>query len=405
MKIRSLLALFIFMQISATAAVATEQTEPGLHGFINFVFVEDNRIGWTGSETTFYTTAKLDYLHMVSDDTTARFSGSFTPTVSDHSRAYDILKKREGNIEDTYVEYNHFISNNSALKFGVVKVPFGHFDTFANEDRNRPVSMQRTRTWDYGIRLDTRFSFMDMSVAAVNGEGTSGTDANSAKSVVLRFEFPAGSDGDATSIYPEVEQITNYHNPRIQNLDGSFDWHFGISGYAGNRYTTPVKEKNNHYGVDLELGYSVAALKLQATYHEGFFNNRSVAQDDINRISGELKYGPAVTLDIDDYPHALSSFVELVIGLSDKAMLTLMYEYYDPDIDSAASVTQVARERIVIGWKRDFRENSTFAFLYTINNNPAFSRLIEGSSRRVNVVETDDMEGDNALMMSVAVQF
>ncbi|MDH5543256.1 MAG: hypothetical protein OEY64_09860 [Nitrospinota bacterium] len=393
---------FIFGFLFPAASFAIEEREPGLHGVIGFAFFQDHRIGWTGSEASFYTSAKLDYIHRISEDTIARFGGEFRPTVNDHSRAYDALKKREGSIEDTYMEFDRFLSRNTAIKFGVVKVPFGHFDTFALEERNRPVSMTRTREWDYGIRLDSRFSHIDLSLAVVNGEGTTGTDANSAKSVALML---AGGSGSGEPIYPETLYITNYPNPMVQNSPGGVRWRYAISAYAGNRYTTPIKERNNHYGIDMEFGYSIATLKLQAAHHDGYFNNLSVAEDDLNRLVDEFQYGSAVTLNPENFPKAVSSFAELCIGLSERTLMTIMYEYYDPDTMAAEDLRQVARERVVIGWKRDFRKDSSFAVLYTMNNNPAFARLVEGSPKKAIIVETDDMEGDDVLMMSVAVQF
>jgi hypothetical protein len=276
---------------------------------------------------------------------------------------------------------------------GVVKVPFGIFDTLALSAGNRPYALARTREWDYGVRLDASLSMMDISFAVVNGEGTEGTDSNSAKSVAARIAFPASPDG----AYPETREITDYPNPRIANPGGEFRWRFALDAYNGNKYTTPIKQKNSHYGADLQLDYSIVSLKAQYTFLEGGFTDPSVVSEPDAALAA-LGYSSSVTKDITTYPRGQSLFVEIAVGITGKTMLSAMGEMYDPDTDSHATARQKVKQRLVLGVKHDFRPNVGGAFFYTKTYNPAF-----GVSN--NIVESDYWKGDDILMAGVAVRF
>ncbi len=390
----------LFVALSVFPSFAGEgklsKGETSINGYLDFVFYDDRGIGWSGAETTFTGHLKLDVQHAVYDDVLIRFRGEYSPTVNDHARAPASFDRREGNPEDAYMQFSGFMDARATLRFGVVKVPFGLFNTLAIEDRNRPVSMKRWREWDYGIRYDRSFAFTDLSLAVVNGEGREGTDSNSSKSVALRLSFPANGDGDN---YRETAQVTNYPNPVNANPNGEFVWNVGLSGYVGNKYTTPIKVKNNHYAVDFKADYSKFSFKGQFTYLEGGFTNADVSSNTtIADLVALYQYSDAVTLEIESFKKGFSSFGELTYGFDGKTVYGVMYEYYDPDGKSNDSVLQKAKQRTVLAVKHDFRPGVTFAFLYTMNNDPAFGKT-------GNILQTDDVKGDEVLMLSVAMQF
>ncbi|MBI5178740.1 MAG: hypothetical protein HZA04_05725 [Nitrospinae bacterium] len=393
--------LFICLAVLASIAPAGADDLPqsgagktAIGAYLEFSYMDDRGIGWSGSETTFAARAKLNIAHRVYDDILIRFNGEWKPTVNGYSRAYGQMKEREANPQDTYFQFDHPGEYPLTLRMGVVKVPFGHFDTLALSPRNRPAGMTRTREWDYGIRADGSAWLVDWSLAIVNGEGTEGTDSNSAKSVAARIVFPAAGAGD---MYPETLEITGYPNPRAANPAGEFRWQFGASAYNGQKYSTPIKQKNSHYGADVKLDYSIFSLKAQYTFLEGGFTDPSVVSEPASTFT-ELQYSSAVSTSIDTYPRGYAAFAELAAGISEKTLLTLMGEMYDPDSESSATAKQRTKQRLVIGLKHDFRPRVSAALFYTLNDNPAFG--VSG-----NILETDHWKGDEILMAAMAVQF
>jgi len=386
---------FLLTPAFANAETTPKKGETQFHGYLDLLFFDDRGIGWSGSETTFLARAKLDVTHAVYDDILVRFKGEYVPSVHEYSRAYGKLKEREGNLEDTYIQFNNvLLGYGETIRLGVVKVPFGHFDTFAIEDRNRPISMSRWRGWDFGGRIDMSFSLFDLSFAVVNGEGTTGTDANSSKAVALRVSYSSGKE----ELYTETAEITNYPNPLLANPAGDFQWGVGLSGYVGNRYTTPIKVKDNHYALDFTTEYSRYALKGQLTYMEGFFTNKNLTEADFKQLLIDNQYSSAPTFDIETYPKGVSFFLELTAGISEKTMIGVMYENFDPDIESGTPVGRASKERFVIGTKHDFRPAVSGGIFYTVNNDPAFGKV-------GNIVQSDSWKGDNVFMAIVAVEF
>ncbi len=384
--------------LSAFPAHAAESGVTSVHGYVEFTYFDDRGIGWSGSETTFRPRAKIDLRHQLYNDIDLRLAAAWTAQVHEYSRAYGKLYQREGKPEDIYIRFQRFSGYPFDVRAGIVKVPYGIFNTLAADDRNRPLTLTRFREWDMGLRLDAPLEFMDFSLALVNGDGVMGTDANSSKSVVLRAAYPAAQG----ELYPETEEVTAYPNPLAANPDGAFRWQAGASAWVGDHYTTPIKQKFAHYGADLQAAWGPFALKAEYTFFEGDFNNRDVlnltpAQWDA--LVAEYQYTDAVQQNIYTYQRGQSVWAELAYAATERSMLTVMAETYDPDTTSNATVFQKAKARYVIGMKHDYRKGVTAALFYTFNDNPAFGYA------NVDVTQSDYWKGDNVLMITLAAQF
>ena len=412
-RVAALTALVVLLTLSNASSFELEEAKVGenlLGGYLEFVFFDDRGIGWSGSETTFVTGYKLDFGRRLYDDISIRVRGSFAQTAHEHSRGYEKLKKREFNPEDTYMEFIDLAGEESSLKLGVVKVPFGIFNTLSIDDRNRPRTFSTTREWDSGIRLDKRYSSFDVALGFVNGDGREGTDPNSAKAVVVRLSTPSSG----FPAYPKTLEVTGYPNPLETNPTGELLWRVGGSLYLGNHYSTPIKEKNNHYAVDLEVKYSIMSIKAQATYMEGGHTFTEMARsgsmidgvwvDGFSDFVDEFEYSNAVVYDIADFPKGSSGFIEVAAALSAKSMFSVMYEHYDPDIESGEAPFQVVKERLVFGYKHDFRKNVSFAFFHTINRDPAFG-AVNSTGAKYDILQSDNWKGDEVNMVIFAVEF
>lgn len=368
------------------AELAKGETETNV--YMEFSYFNDRGIAWTGSEIAFQTRFKLDMSYAIYDDILVRTKMEWVPTVSKNTIGYSGLVKKEFYPEDIYLLFKDLFGYQAALRVGVVKTPFGHFDTFAYDDKSRPISFMRTRGWDFGLRLDTKTDITDISLAIINGDGREGTDANSAKSVVLRFVFP-GSEGD---VYPVTLESTKYPNPVMSNPDGDFSFELGLSAYVGNLYSTPIKERNSHYGVDVKIDYSVFSFKAQYTYLEGGYTNQTVRNNDDVDLSN---HDPSVTTDTDTFPKGYAVFAELAVGITSKTLLTIMVETYEPDTESDETSRQEEKQRTVLALKYDFRPGITFAFLYTYNDNPYYDKDYRPSDDR----------GDDVYQAGVSASF
>ena len=398
-KIRLIFFQLAIIAAACGAALADDGEKTHIGGYADVVYLNNAGIGWTGSEATFTSRIKLDVTHRLYDDALVRMSGEWQPTASPYSRAYGALKHPEARPDDIYLEFSRLFEN-TALRLGSVKVPFGRFDTLALNPESMPMSFVRTREWDFGCRMDARFQWFDLSLAIVNGEGTIGTDTNSDKSLAVRLVFPAQT-GD---IYPETLEITNFPNPSLVNPDGAFGWQLGVSGYNGTKYSTPIKQKGNHYGVDLKINYSVFSFLAQYSYLEGGFTDPSmnnISPADLAALMNSLQYSDqvaALVANKDVFPKAYAVVTELVAGLSDKTVVSAMGEFYKPDADSDATPQQKLRQRLVLGVKYDFRKAVSGGIFYVKNYNPAFGMT-------GNVIETDSWKGEDVITCGMAMEF
>lgn len=389
----------------AAAAIAPAARAEGdgadkttVSGYVELSYFDDQGIGWTGSETVLRPRAKLDITHALYDDVTLRFSGEWVAQAHRYSRAYDRLYQREGNPEDLYIHFQRFSGLPFDVRLGVVKVPYGFFNTMAVDERNRPRTQMRSREWDMGLRIDVPLSFMDFSLAMINGDGRQGTDANSSKSVAVRASFPA-TDGGA---YPETEEVASYPNPRAANPDGDFRWQVAGSGYVGDRYTTPIKQKYSHYGAEALAAYGPLAFKMQYMFFEGGFNDgtmNNLTAAEWQQLVTDMQYTSSVRQALYTYPRGQSLWAELSYGLTGQDMATLMAETYDPDMQSDATVFQQTKKRYVFGFKHDYRKGVTAAIFYTVNDNPAFG------DPAADITQSDNWKGDEVLMITVAARF
>lgn len=398
-RFRGALAALLLVAAIAPAARAEEGDggKTDVHGYVELSYIDDRGLGWTGSETTLRPRGKLDITHALYDDVSLRFAGEWVAQAHQYSRAYGALYQREGNPEDFLIHFRRFSGLPLDVRLGVVKVPYGLFNTMAIDDRNRPITLARTREWDMGLRIDAPLPFMDFSLAVINGDGRQGTDANSSKSVAMRASFPAADGGG----YPETEEVTSYPNPRAANPTGDFRWQFAASGYVGDRYTTPIKQKYSHYGAEVQAAYGAFAFNMQYTFFEGGFNEASMnnlTPAEWQQMVTAFQYSSSVRQDLHTYPRGQSLWAELSYGITDRDMATLMGEMYDPDMQSDATVFQQTKKRYVIGFKHDYRKGVTAAIFYTVNDNPAFGDPSD-------VTQGDSWKGDDVLMITVAAQF
>ncbi|MBI3793258.1 MAG: hypothetical protein HY280_00845 [Nitrospinae bacterium] len=400
-KIRLFLFQLLALSFALSPALAGEIGKTDVRGYAEFSYVRDNGIGWSGSESTFYPRVKLDVLHAVDEDALVRVSGEWQPTVGPFSRAYGQLAAPTAQVDDTYLQFSN-IAEATSLRLGSVKVPFARFDTLALNQSARPMSSPRWREWDYGARLDSRFSFFDFSVAVVNGEGTAGTDSNSDKSLAARIVFPAQTG----EIYPETLETTNYPNPAVANPAGNFNWSFGVSGYNGTKYSTPIKQRNNHYGADLKLDYSVFSLMAEYVYMEGWFTDPSMNNATGSALTS-FSYSSAVNslwicnngvCSPATFQRANSVIVELTAGVSTKTLLSAMGEIYKPDIDSDVTPQQKLKQRLALGIKHDFRKNVTGSVFYVFTYDPAFGRV-------GNITQSDTWKGEDVFTCGIAMAF
>ncbi len=399
-RIKLAAAVLLLLASTATVALAGEAGggKTAVHGYVELSYINDQGLGWTGSETTFRPRAKVELTHALYDDVTLQLSGEWVAQVHQFSRAYGSLYRREGNPEDCLIHFRRFSGLPFDVRVGIVKVPYGFFNTMAADDRNRPITLAVSREWDMGVRLDVPLSFMDFSLAIINGDGRQGTDANSSKSVALRAAFPAAG-GD---LYPETEEVTSYPNPRTANPTGDFRWQVAASGYVGDRYTTPIKQKYSHYGAEAQAAYSAFAFKMQYTFFEGGFtdgtmNNLTAAE--WQQVLTTYQYSSSVGGDLHTYPRGQSFWGELSYGVTERGTAALMAEMYDPDMQSDATVFQQTKHRYVIGYRHEYRKGLTASIFYTVNNNPAFG------APSADITQSDSWKGDEVLMVGVAAQF
>ncbi|MFQ5431625.1 MAG: hypothetical protein ACE5EN_03860 [Nitrospinota bacterium] len=384
-KLHAILFLAIAVTLFATPLHAVEaaskkgETEFGF--YMEFSYFNDRGRAWTGSEASFSTRLKADLKHHLYDDILLRAKAVWSPSVNRHTIGGDSFDKREARPEDVYMQFNGLMGHPIELRMGSVKVPFGHFDFMSFEERNRPIGFSRTREWDYGLRMDTVINKHSVSFAVINGDGIDGTDANSAKSVAIRVAYPAGKEESA---YPKTLEITDYPNPLNSNPSGGFLWQTGVSAYVGNRYSTPIKIKNSHYGFDFKVDYSIISLKGQYSFLEGGFTNSGVV------LSPE-ELSRAVT---DTYPRGYSGAMELAVGLNSKTVITVMAEKYDPDSDSDNSGAQKTKTRLVIGARYEYRKDVSMAIFYTYNDDPGYLYVAENTGR-----------GNDVYMLGVAARF
>jgi hypothetical protein len=205
-------------------------------------------------------------------------------------------------------------------------------------------------------------------------------------------------------MYPETREITNYPNPSVENPDGVFKWQLGLDAYNGTKYSTPIKVRNSHYGVDIKLDYSIFSMFAQYTYMEGGFTDPSMnalTGGQIASLMGSFLYSSAAATLMqsnDMFPRANSVFVEITAGISDKTVLSVMGELYEPDMDSDATPQQMMKQRLAVGVKHDFRKNVTAGLFYVFTNNPAF-----GPAN--NIVESDYWKGEDVITGGFAVSF
>lgn len=376
------LTFFTTPLYAGEAAPKKGETEFGF--YMEFLYFNDRGQAWTGSEATFLPRLKADIKHHLHDDILLRVKGAWSPTVSRQTIGGDSFDKRETSPEDVYLQFNGLTGRPIELRMGSVKVPFSHFDFMAFEQRNRPIGFSRTREWDYGLRLDTVINKHSVSFAIINGDGIDGTDANSAKSVAIRVAYPAKKE---KSQYPETLELTDYPNPLNSNPTGGFKWQTGVSAYIGNRYSTPIKIKNSHYGFDFTLEYAAYSLKGQYSFLEGGFSDPGV---DTTTLTAE-ELSRAVT---DTYPRGYSAAIELAVGLNSKTVITLMAEKYDPDSESDNSDAQKMKTRFVIGAKYDYRQDVSLALFYTNNDDPGYQYAANNGGR-----------GNDIYMFGVAAGF
>ena len=374
--------LFTSPLYAADSASKTGKTEFGL--YMEFLYFNDRGQAWTGSEATFTPRLKADIKHYLYDDILLRAKGRWSPTVNKRTIGGGSFDKRETNPEDVYLQFNGLLGRPIELRMGSVKVPFGHFDFMAFEQRNRPIGFSRTREWDYGLRMDTVIHKHSVSFAIINGDGIDGTDSNSAKSVAIRVAYPAKK---GNSPYPETLELTDYPNPLNNNPSGRFIWQTGISAYVGNKYSTPIKIKNSHYGFDFKIDYSNVSLKGQYSFLEGGFSDPGVSAATLT----PEELSRAVT---DTYPRGYSVAMELAFGLNSKTVITLMAEKYDPDSESNNSGAQKTKTRFVAGAKYDYRRDVSMTIFYTNNDDPGYQYGADNTGR-----------GNDVYMMGVAAKF
>ena len=387
-KLRALRLLAVVFTLFTTPLYAGEaaskvgKTEFGF--YMEFSYFNDRGQAWTGSEATFLTRLKADLKHHLYDDILLRAKGSWSPTVNKHTIGGASFDKRQSSPEDVYLQFNGLLGRPIELRMGSVKVPFGHFNFMAFEQRNLPIGFSRTREWDYGLRLDTVLKKHSVSFAIINGDGIDGTDSNSAKSVAIRVAYPAKKE---ESPYPETLEITDYPNPLNSNPTGGFKWQTGLSAYVGNRYSTPIKIKNSHYGFDFKIDVSNVSLKGQYSFLEGGFTGPGVTFAGLD----PEEQSRAVT---NTYPRGYSTAIELAYGLNSKTVITLMAEIYDPDSESDNSGAQKTRTRLVAGAKYDYRHGVSMAIFYTYNDDPGYQYGADNTGR-----------GNDVYMMGVAAKF
>lgn len=387
-KFRALCFLTVAATLITTPLYAEEaapkegKTEFGF--YMEFLYFNDRGQAWTGSEATFSTRLKADIKQYLHNDILLRAKGTWSPNVNKRTIGSASFDKRETSPEDVYLQFNGLLGRPIELRMGSVKVPFGHFDFMAFERRNRPIGFSRTREWDYGMRIDTVLHKHSVSFAIINGDGIDGTDSNSAKSVAVRVSYPAKKEN---SPYPETFEVTDYPNPLNSNPSGRFIWQTGVSAYVGNRYSTPIKIKNNHYGFDFKIDVSNITLKGQYSFLEGGFSDPGVS-------AATLTAEELSRADISTYPRGYSAAMELAYGLNSKTVITLMAEQYDPDSETDNSGAQKTKTRLVIGGKYDYRHDVSMALFYTYNDDPGYQYVAENNGR-----------GNDVYMMGVAAQF
>ena len=382
-----LLTALAIASFTATVGAGTIKTLDGkteLGFYLEFSLINDRGIAWTGSEVTFANRVKVDLTHRLYDDIIVVANGVWAPTVNEHTIGRETFDKREGNPEDLYIQFNRRVKRPVDFRLGVVKVPFGHFNFMAFEDRNRPISFARTREWDYGVRMDTVINRHAVSLAIVNGDGIQGTDANSAKSIVLRVLYPVKTVEDA---YPKTVEVTEYPNPLNTNPKGGFLWQAGISMYIGNKYSTPIKIRNTHYGLDFKIDYKNVSLKGQYTYHRGGFSGKGVSAATLNAED-------LARADTSTFKDAHSFVTEAAVGVTPRIVVTVMAELYDPASGSDNSGAQKTKTRVVTGAKYDYRKDVSMAIFYTRNDDPGYEYVSANTGR-----------GNNVYMMGVAARF
>lgn len=358
-------------------------------GYFEYSFISDRRIFWSGSEATFTPLVRLTIEKPIEDNIGIYLSAMWTPTVNEHSIGYVELKKREAYPEDLYIYFGNFMQANGELRLGMVKVPFGIFNLLTlGGPHSMPMTTARTREWDVGVRYDVCWGDFGISFATINGDGNGGTDANSDKSFSLRVVYP---EAEIKRIYPATINTVSYHS---QQAPGSIDdyWLLGMSAYYGDKYSTPIKERNKHYDVDLTLSYGIVSFAMQASYLEGGFTDESVR----GATFTDSTYSSGVTTDIDTYNRGAMFSNQIVVRTGERTLISLLTEWYDPDLTSDATPKQRTKSRFVVGASYSITHRTSLSAFFATNQDP----YLDGID-----AEKNASKGGNVYMASVAASF
>ncbi len=341
-----------------------EERKLYLTGEIDVSFINDRRLHWTGTESTFRTQARL-YIDYAFDERLAfRLAGRALQGIGYHARTYERLKYDGFTPEDTYIELDRFPVQGAYLQAGIVRVPFGIFDTFALEDINRPLVHKRSREWDSGVLVGYRGHGIDARAALVNGEGSDGVrlDTNSSKSGVAR-----------------LGAYLQYEETRISA---------GLSGYYGNKYSTPIKERNSHWGVDLSL----MLPRFAALAEFVSFNGKPVKVGDLDYY--EFKDDITIGNNESDANGWYVQFKGEII----EDILELFYGFssYDPAIDAEQEAWEKVKRRHTIGSRLVMLSYLELFLIYTSEDDPAFGLLKE---------ESNTYKGDDKIQAALRLVF
>lgn len=264
-KIVLIAILLIIIPIAAFAKQykLDDSTNLSFDGLVRAYYLNDQRIEWSGLESTFGAEAVLNpIIEKYINTWKIRVEGEFYLS---QPFGKNILSDEKRNSYKSNFQTEIFIIsklniqaelNNFTIRLGKGETPFGktYFQTFSNSFYDSPFIRTEAILWrETGLFINYTFDMFSLDLAAANGEEDK--DTNSSKAVIGRIGI------------------------------GKENYAFGVSAkYQDGIGSGLQKTFKNHYGIDFMARYLNLTLSGEVIYDQyGFYRNYSESEIFWNR--------------------------------------------------------------------------------------------------------------------------
>ncbi len=303
-------------------------------------WTHDDQVRKYGVEDTFLLRGRAEGKTELSPGASLYARVRWQPPLSEYSLGYTILKEPSLAVQGAYVELR---PQAGTLRLGVVEYPVGTDDElFLDKNNFAPLLRTRFPRFDVGALYSARGKRWKAELAVVNGEGGVYADANSDKTV-------AG---------------------RISAFIGPLE--IGVTGAAGSRRSTPVKEEDDCYGVFACLGKGRMTVRAEVVWAKWDFRADYTDAETLEELQDRWNFGPAAYARLEEYidaqyyawgaKHSLGWYVRLDWEASEKLLLFLHGGQWEPDMDIDWSEYAQMKTRIAAGGKYALRSEEDSAW-------------------------------------------